>query len=121
MKEMLLFRTKKRILLFATAIGLLLIILIGSSTDWRLYSAVREESKIGQIVGIRRTNVKSSALLSVGYDKKSSTLEMEFHNHSIYQYYGVPRTVYDELMQASSLGTYFNQRVKGVYRFARVR
>ena len=69
---------------------------------------------------MQRTSVSSSNIASVGYDNQSSTLEIEFLNGSIYQYFDVPESVYNELMQAASLGSYLNSYIKGKYRFSRV-
>lgn len=69
---------------------------------------------------MQRTSVSSSNIASIGYDNQSSTLEIEFLNGSIYQYFDVPESVYNELMQAASLGSYLNSYIKGNYRFSRV-
>ena len=37
-----------------------------------------------------RYSVASSNISAVGYDEQSETLEVEFLNGSIYQYYNVP-------------------------------
>lgn len=59
-----------------------------------------------------RQNVSSSNLSSVGYDLNSNTLEVEFNHGGIYQYSNVPVNVYEELMNASSHGQYFDRNVK---------
>ncbi len=59
-----------------------------------------------------RTSVSSSNLASVGYEPTTQTLEVEFLNGSIYQYSGVPPSVYSGLMSASSHGSYLDQYVK---------
>lgn len=61
---------------------------------------------------MERIPVQSSNLVSVGYDRESNTLEIEFHNGRIYQYYGVGYDVYESLMNAGSKGSYFNQNIK---------
>ena len=68
-----------------------------------------------------RRPVTSSNLRSVGYEQATQTLEVEFHNGSIYQYHGVPQRIYDGLMAAPSHGSYLDANVKkGGYRFTRV-
>lgn len=64
---------------------------------------------------LERTQVKSSNLKSVGYDQDAKTLEVEFHGGRIYEYYGVPPRVHQELMSASSLGKYHASNIKNVY------
>ena len=59
-----------------------------------------------------RIPVQSSHLASVGYDPATSTLEIEFHGGSVYQYFGVPQEVYEGLLNAGSKGSYFHQNIK---------
>lgn len=70
---------------------------------------------------MRRQPVSSSNLRSVGYDKSTNTLEIEFNSGGIYQYYNVPPAVYKGLMNASSHGKYFHARIKDIYRDIKVR
>jgi len=69
---------------------------------------------------MERVSVSSSNIASVGHDESSQTLEVEFLNGSIYEYYAVPSHVYQELISASSVGSYFAQRVKNAYGFSRI-
>lgn len=59
--------------------------------------------------------VSSSNLAAVGYDQGSETLEIEFNNGRVYQYYNVPAFVYESLLAAPSLGVYFNAEIKNAY------
>lgn len=70
---------------------------------------------------MRRRLVNSSSLRSLGYDPRSQTLEIEFHSGSLYQYFGVPRRVLEEMLAQHSLGTYFNAEIRDVYQCVRVR
>jgi len=67
-----------------------------------------------------RQPVISSNLASVCYDSKSKTLEIEFLNGSLYQYFDIPEHVYEELMAADSHGQYLARNIKGNYRFSKV-
>ena len=70
---------------------------------------------------MERTPVQSSDLASVGYDRDSSTLEVEFLNGSVYQYFGVPESIFNGLMSAPSKGTFLDQFVKKAgYSYARI-
>lgn len=69
---------------------------------------------------MNRRPVSSSNLSSAGYDEASQTLEIEFNNGGIYQYFDVPRAVFDGLMSATSHGRFFHQHIRGVFRYARV-
>jgi KTSC domain len=69
---------------------------------------------------MERFPVNSSNVASAGYDGPTATLEVEFNNGNIYQYFDVPELVYEEFRQAASPGQFLNTNIKGAYRFARV-
>lgn len=69
---------------------------------------------------MNRQPVTSSNIASIGYDADSQTLEIEFLNGGVYQYFDVPQHVHEELMNASSHGQYLAQNIKGIYRFSKV-
>ena len=69
---------------------------------------------------MERYSVASSNLASVGYDPATETLEVEFLNGSIYQYFNVPQNLYDQLMRAGSKGRFLNTYIKNAYPFSRV-
>jgi tyrosyl-tRNA synthetase len=71
---------------------------------------------------IVRCAVQSSMLASVGYDEEHRTLEVEFKDGLVYQYFEFPKEEYESLIKAKddeeSLGTFFNKSIKaGGYRF----
>jgi hypothetical protein len=70
---------------------------------------------------MKRINVISSNLKSVGYDAEKSILEIEFNSGSIYQYFGVPRNVFDLLMNASSKGGFHSDFIKDKFQYQRVK
>ena len=67
-----------------------------------------------------RKPVVSSNIRSIGYDGANQVLEIEFHSGGVYQYYSVPASVYNALMQAPSHGQYFHRHIRGVYRYQEV-
>ncbi|MEK7393021.1 MAG: KTSC domain-containing protein [Fibrobacterota bacterium] len=69
---------------------------------------------------MQRTPVSSSNLSSVGYDPGTQTLEVAFHHGGIYQYYGVPESIYRGLISAASKGSFLDSRIKGAYRYNKV-
>lgn len=69
---------------------------------------------------MKRQPVASSNIAEVGYDERQRTLEVLFHNGTVYQYFEVPPQIYTELLQSSSVGKYLNANVKGHFRYARV-
>ncbi|AZT25065.1 TPA: KTSC domain-containing protein [Salmonella enterica] len=69
-----------------------------------------------------RQYVSSSNLRSVGFDVRTSVLEIEFNNGTVYQYFNVSETVYTGLMSASSKGSFFDLHVKKAgYRYQQIR
>jgi hypothetical protein len=68
---------------------------------------------------MERTLVNSSNVTSIGYDPASATLEIEFTNGSIYQYFDVPESVHVELMGSASIGRTVNMLVKQNHRFSK--
>ena len=69
---------------------------------------------------MRREPIASSNLAEVGYDSRTETLEVCFRGGHVYQYFDVPKKVYDDLGTAASPGGYLNREITGRYRYARV-
>ncbi|HOE31198.1 MAG TPA: KTSC domain-containing protein [Planctomycetota bacterium] len=70
---------------------------------------------------MNRSPVRSSNIRSMGYDPASQTLEVEFHSGGVYQYFGVPETIYQGFMRAASKGSYFHDHINGRYPDRQVR
>lgn len=71
---------------------------------------------------MKRVQISSSNLASAGYDVESQTLEIEFVNGTIYQYFNVPESIYSGLMSASSHGRYFSAYIqKGGFAHKQIR
>ena len=70
---------------------------------------------------MERVAVKSSNVISVGYDENDGILEVEFAGGSVYEYYRVPKQVFDGLVASSSPGHYVATKVKDVYQYRRIR
>lgn len=67
-----------------------------------------------------RALVASSNIASIGYDPDSETLEIEFSNGSIYQYFNVPFSLNEQLMVAPSKGQFLNVYIRNAYPYSRV-
>lgn len=70
---------------------------------------------------MKRRGVDSSVIRSVGYERATSVLEVEFNNGGLYRYFAVPSKVYEGLLNAPSAGTYFNENIRHTYPDERVR
>lgn len=64
---------------------------------------------------IKREPVNSSNLASVGYAPDVYTLEIEFKSGAIYHYFGVEQKLYDEMLKAPSVGSFFSLRIRGQF------
>ena len=62
---------------------------------------------------MQRIPVKSTTLAALAYHGSLWQLELEFRNGSVYLYSAVPEHTYQELLQASSKGQYFNRNIRG--------
>ena len=69
---------------------------------------------------MEKYSVASSNITSIGYDAPSQILEVEFLSGMIYQYYGVPKSSYDELMRTGSKGRFLIANIKNAYGYSRV-
>lgn len=68
---------------------------------------------------MERIPVSSSNLASVGY--QDGILEVAFKSGSVYQYTGVPESVYEALMSATSHGKFFAAFIRNNYPYRQVR
>ena len=69
---------------------------------------------------MRITTVVSTTLATIAYDGARHVLQREFRSRTVYQYLGVPATVHEALLCAPSKGSYFNQAIRGRFRFTRL-
>jgi len=67
---------------------------------------------------MKQTFFESTALSRVNYDAVSRCLEVEFHDHTIYQYSGVSAEIHAALLAAESKGTFFNTVIQNRFPFA---
>lgn len=67
-----------------------------------------------------RVRVRSESLKSVGYDAMSNTLEVQFKNGRVFQYYMVPPFLYSRLLEANAKGNFVENKVRYHYKFKRM-
>jgi hypothetical protein len=63
----------------------------------------------------------STVIASMQYDKKTSVLKISFVSGLQYEYKNVPEEVYQQLKTSGSKGIYFNQCIKGRYKFEKIK
>jgi hypothetical protein len=67
-------------------------------------------------------SVRSSTVKAIGYDEASETLGVQFLDGREYRYFAVPKSRFDGLRTASSVGRYLNQFIKEAnYRYKQVK
>lgn len=69
---------------------------------------------------MRRKPVQSSVVRSIGYDPESKTLEVEFADGHLYEYYDVPAAIHRRLMTAESVGRFLNRFVVPGYQSRKI-
>jgi len=71
---------------------------------------------------MKRINVNSSSIKSVGYDYENIILEVEFIRGAIYRYENVPvHSVLQMLFKEKSIGSYFSKNIAKNYEYIKVR
>ena len=65
--------------------------------------------------------VQSSMISSVGYDVAKKVLRVVFDSGAVWEYSGVPKKVYDDLLAAGSKGSYMKDFVIDCYPDTRIR
>jgi hypothetical protein len=64
--------------------------------------------------------VESSQLQSAGYDENLQDLYIEFKNGTVYRYYDVPWTTFNQLVKSDSCGSYFAIHIKGHFEYKKL-
>lgn len=66
---------------------------------------------------MKRTEVQSSNIKSVGYSKPNKSMDIEFSGSNIYRYQNVPPAIHEALMNAESKGKFVTENVKGFFTY----
>jgi hypothetical protein len=70
---------------------------------------------------MRRLQVNSRILKSVGYDRFNSVLEVKFKiSGRVYAFLNVSMEVYEKFMKARSRGNFFNSYIKNHFQFKKI-
>ncbi len=59
--------------------------------------------------------VCSSMAARVGYDADREVLQIEFNSGAVYQYTDVDAHTWDDLQDSDSIGSFYNDEIKGYY------
>jgi len=69
---------------------------------------------------MKRHQLSSALIASVGYDKERKLLEIEFRHGSVHQYFRVPEVIYEQLLQSKSAGRFYLNSIKDLFDFKRL-
>ncbi|MEO9210446.1 MAG: KTSC domain-containing protein [Ginsengibacter sp.] len=69
---------------------------------------------------IERTEVASSNIRSLGYRLSSFLLQVEFKDGSIYNYYDVPESIYNDFLKSTSKGKFLNNNIAFRFRYEKI-
>lgn len=61
--------------------------------------------------------VKSSMIISAGYNAAESILYLKFQNGSVYRYFNVPGSIFNNFLGAESQGKYANRNILRSFRY----
>jgi lysyl-tRNA synthetase class 2 len=64
---------------------------------------------------MRREAVVSSVITSLGYERETNTMEVEFKTGRVYRYFMIPEGVFQELLRSESIGRHFNKEIRDRY------
>ena len=62
----------------------------------------------------------SSNISSLDHDNETKTLRVTFRNGAIYHYHGVDESVYKNMQQAKSMGTFLHSMIVPRYKAAKI-
>ena len=66
---------------------------------------------------MKRRQVQSSNIKSIGYNPYQHKMEIEFNSGAVYRYKNVPKSEYLNLLSAESKGRYFHKNMRSVYKY----
>lgn len=64
---------------------------------------------------MKREPSESSNIASVGYDRDTKTLEVEFRSGKVYRYADVPHAVFEEFRVGGYRGGHFHKNIRSLY------
>ena len=67
-----------------------------------------------------RVALDSTALTCVSYSPDSNILQVEFRNGLVYEYLGVSRSLYEQLLTASSKSAFLGRFIRNCFPFRRI-
>ena len=76
---------------------------------------------LGNVLYNKDQVMPSSVVADLEYYEEKSSLRITYTSNAIYDYIGVLPEVFKEMEIAGSKGTFLNYRIKGKYRYKKIR
>jgi hypothetical protein len=68
----------------------------------------------------QRVLVESACIASIAFSTEENVLQLEFRNGLAYEYFGVPPSLYSDLLSAQSKGAFVTRFIRGRFAFRRL-
>lgn len=72
-------------------------------------------------IKIEMENVESPNVSKIGFSEEFNITAIEMLNGSLYYYLDTPKSKFEGLRNANSIGSYLHRNYKGYYRFLRIK
>ncbi len=69
---------------------------------------------------MKRIKIESDCIISIGYNETSRTLEVEYKNGSVYQYFDIGVEVYNRIKNERLHSEYFREEVVPNYEYEKI-
>jgi hypothetical protein len=88
--------------------------------NWMISACEDLFSDLSGIIFNPQNKMPSTVIRSIAYNETSAVLTIVFVTGSVYEYFDVPADVYEQFRKFREKGVFYNEQIKGKYRFARV-
>lgn len=75
-------------------------------------ASARNQDVTARTLNMKRIRVVSTVIASVGYDGDAKVMDIEFRSGRLYRYFTIPEHIHRRLMNAKSIGRYFNTVIR---------
>ena len=92
-----------------------------SESTYNLAVEAVNERRDASSVLMEMKTVKSSNIAAVGYSEDKKELRVEFANTGVYQYRDIPKEVFDQMLVAQSVGSFFSKNIRNQFKCVKLK